>query len=245
MTAVIGMALRVGTDCRRALHRAQRFLRCRRVRARQGARDEPAFARPQGRAQGPGRRRDRRPAGPLPVGDPVRDHAREPVPRLDRRARRGDPARSRGDPGEGVAGHGCPAHRRGRARLCGPHLRPRAVRRAGPQAHRHPAIGGDGAGFGRPAARHLPHLPSPALAPRALVAGHPARGGDVARRGQRRGPLQRRRDPRDPGRQRGAFPARKDSGGAVRARDAFLAARGAPLDGAAGGRRVVASADER
>ena len=50
---------------------------------------QPALSRPQRREEGAPRRVHRAEAGPLPVGDPVRDHARQPRPRVDRRARDG------------------------------------------------------------------------------------------------------------------------------------------------------------
>ncbi len=77
-----------------------------------------------------------------------------------------------------------------------------------PEARRHPALGGDGAGRGDSAPRHLLDVPAAALAPRARLGGHSAVDGDVTRRGQRRGPVQRRRDPRHPRGQRRAISAR-------------------------------------
>ena len=57
---VIPILPRVGPDRRRALHRAQRILRRRGVRARQGPGDQPALAGAQRRAEGAARRVDRR-----------------------------------------------------------------------------------------------------------------------------------------------------------------------------------------
>ena len=86
---VVVLALRVGPGRRCLVRGAQRLLRRRGVRARQGPGHAASLAGAKRRPEGDRRRVDRRPAGPLPLRHAVRHHAGEPGPRLDWRARDG------------------------------------------------------------------------------------------------------------------------------------------------------------
>ena len=130
-----------------------------------------------------------------------------------------------------------PRDRPRRHRLRRADVRARPLRRAGPQARRHPALGEDGALRRQPAPRHLLHVPSAALRARARDARDPPHGRHEGRRRQRRDAL-RGRDPRRPRRRRRPEPHRRLEAGAPGARDALLPSHRAPRHGPARGHRV-------
>ena len=161
------------------LHPAERLLRGSGVRAREGQHDPRAFA--EGPARGSAHRAHAPGGGssrPLPFGDPVRDHARQPRSRLDRRAGRRAPGRPPRavHPRPRAGQH--PPLRGGRHRLRDPHLWSRALRRAGAEAHRHPALRGAGPRLRALPPHHLSRVQAAPLDPRGGDEADPAQHGD-------------------------------------------------------------------